>query len=344
MRYTPIAIAISLVTTLPAQVTSKVTTASENRAWATFFGNSTSGNTIPPGTDISPSRTISGSGSIWCSHSSSHAAATTSLTIAGGGKENFSFYAKTQADQASWNCAPALIVRTHGDVYFDLTSNSGALDGTLVVTVTYKGSIGNVQVCNASVDIGADGSVEFNPLIPCVNSITGAITFSSPLTLSPTPTRIRVTSQLLGQVGIGSDGDLRVDASFLPPGGSITKRANACPSGVDLKVSHVEERAMNSPRPQIINLRPVSLPTSATVCVYAFGTQEWQIPLGPTNCLLRNNATVLIFVPPSAPEAVLNFPARMTPITFYAQFAFATKAAGGYDLLHTSDSFLVVLK
>ena len=43
-------------------------------------------------------------------------------------------------------------------------------------------------------------------------------------------------------------------------------------------------------------------------------------------------------------ELVLNFPVGTTPITFYAQFAFATKGAGGYDLLHTSDSFLAVLK
>jgi len=321
-----------------------VTTASENHAWAIIGGTSTSGKTIPPGTDISPWRLIGASGASYCSRTRTSAAANTGLTITGGGKESFSFHHKTVADQTSFLfCGLSVTVQTHGDVYFDLTSNSGALNGTLVVTVTHSKNMGH-QVCKASVDIGADGLVEFHPVLNLPSRGTETFTYSAPLTLSPTPTKIRVNSQMFAAIGFGCDGELRVDASFLSTGGSITKRANACPSGVDLKVSHLEERPLSGPRTQVIKLQPMPLPASATACVYAFGGQEWQIPLAPTNCLLRNNATVLFFVPPSAPELVLNFPAGTTPITFYGQFAFATKGAGGFDLLHTSDSFRAVLK
>jgi len=181
-------------------------------------------------------------------------------------------------------------------------------------------------------------------LLPVLSPGTDAYTISIPVSLSSTPMIVRLTSSLGGGSYFGADHTLAVDAEFVPTGGVVTKRGAACRSGVDLDVWHAVHQPSSGLASQKVYLRPNPLPASTIACVYAFGGQEWGVPLAPTNCLLRNNATVLMFTPPTAPSLTLDFPAGTTPITFYGQFAFATKGAGGFDLLHTSDSFLAVLK
>jgi hypothetical protein len=343
MRYASIAIAIGLATTLPAQITSKLVTAAQNSA--TVKTSVITGQSIPPNVDVTGGANLSGSSSMRCNLSTKRGK--TSLLILGGGGGSCSFYSTTDVDSA-WICSSGLSVSTvaYGDVYFDLTSGSGVVDRTLVVSVTFAKTKG-FCVTSAGVDVGDDGNWEFLEdliLLPKPNAGNESYSISVPIRIGPTPTRVRLVSSLDGNSLFGTAHSLRVAASVVPTGGVVTKRGAACQSGVELEVSHVEHKPPSGPTTQTVNLRPKSLPASAVACVYAFGGQEWQIPLAPTNCLLRNNATVLIFVPPSAPKLVLDFPAGTTPLTFYGQFAFATKAAGGYDLLHTSDSFLAVLK
>lgn len=343
MRYVPIAIATCLASTLPAQITSKVVTALQNSA--TVKTSITLGQSIPPNVDVTAGATLSGSNFMRCNLTKK--SGQTSLAILGGGGSLCSLYSTAYAD-AAWFCSSGLGLSTtaYGDVYFDLTTGSGVVDRTLVVTVSFA-KTGGYAVSSVGVDVGDDGNWEFledlflNPQ-PAVSNESYSI--SVPVRIGQTPTRVRLVSRLNGSSGFGSNHTLRVAASVVPTGGVVTKRGAACQSGVDLEVSHVEHKPWSGPTTQTVNLRPKSLPSSAVACVYAFGGQEWQIPLAPTNCLLRNNAVVLMFVPPGAPKLVLDFPAGTTPLTFYGQFAFATRAAGGYDLLHTSDSFLAVLK
>jgi hypothetical protein len=344
MRYVPTAIVICFATALPAQITSKVITATTNVTWVKSGSTSKAEQSIPPQVDVTGGANISATNGMRCNLW--QITGKTSLAILGGGGNDCSLSSAVDVSGSSWNCSSGSGVVTSciGDVRFLLTSGSGVVNGTLAVTVdiTTGGGFGDYTV---EVDVGDDGSKEFfiDAFMPA-KSGNQVYSISLPLSVGPKPATVRLSSHLGGNSAFGSGHTVRVSAAFVPTGGTVTKRGDACQSGVDLEVSHFVHKDWSGRTIETVKIRPKSLPSSAIACVYAFGDQEWQIPLAPTNCLLRNNATVLMFVLPSAPELSLWFPAWTTPITFYGQFAFATKATGGYDLLHTSDSFLAVLK
>jgi hypothetical protein len=327
-----------------AQVTSKVVTATRNSVEAK--GSSTKTVSIASSTDVTAGKSINASNQIRCNFAYRNSYG--SLTIAGGGGRNCSVQSKVVVSAGGF-CSSGLAASSAvlGDVLFELTSASGVVDGALVISASLTQRSGVDWPSKVTVDVHNDGKVEFMQDLlvkPALSPGRDAYTISIPLSLGPTPTVVRLKSDLGGSSYFGADHTLDIDAEFVPAGGIVTNRGPACRSGVDLDAWHVAHQPSSSSAVQKVYLRPKPLPVSTIACVYAFGGQEWGIPLAPTNCLLRNNATVLMFMPVSAPSLTVEFPVGTTPITFYGQFAFATKAAGGFDLLHTSNSFLAVLK
>lgn len=328
-----------------AQVTSKVVTANANIVAAKAYNTKTA--SIQPSVDVTAGATIYVYNETRC-NIGYFRRADAFLTITGGGGSRCSLDSTLFAAARGYCITGStLFAAATGDILFLLTSAGGVVDGTLVIKATLSNSCPTLALpSRVLVDVHNDGRVEFlRDLSLPLNTIRNDTYIASiPLTLSPTSTTVRILSLLGGGGDLGACPGMRIDAQFVPSGGTVTKRGAVCQSGVDLGVSHVVHQPASGPVSQKVHLLPMPLPTSTTVGVYAVGDREWQIPLGPTNCLLRNNATLLVFVPPNAPALTVDFPAGSTPLTFYVQFGFATRGAGGFDLLHTSDSFLAVLK